>query len=72
MPRNLNRRVEVVFPIENPKFIRRVRDEILQKYLDDEVGARHMAADGSYSPKAHGGVDCQTTFLEQRGAWHSR
>jgi polyphosphate kinase len=73
MPRNLNRRVEVIFPLERPSFIRRVRDEILQRYLDDEVGARHMAADGTYSPKARrGGVDCQTLFLEHRGAWHNR
>ena len=52
MPRNLNRRVEVIFPLERPQFIRRLRDEILQTYLDDEVGARHMAADGTYTPKA--------------------
>jgi polyphosphate kinase len=73
MPRNLNRRVEVIFPLERPHLIRRVRDEILQKYLDDEVGARHMAADGTYSPKTprRGGVDCQTEFLENRGAWHT-
>ena len=73
MPRNLNRRVEVIFPVERPELIRRVRDEILQKYLDDEVGARHMNADGTYSPKARrSGVDCQTMFLEHRGAWHNK
>jgi polyphosphate kinase len=73
MPRNLNRRVEVIFPLERPPFIRRVRDEILQRYLDDEVGARHMAADGTYSAKAgRGGIDCQTLFLEHRGAWHNK
>ena len=73
MPRNLNRRVEVVFPLERPQLIRRVREEILQRYLDDEVGARHMNADGTYTPKAKGGgVDCQTILLEHRGSWHSK
>lgn len=73
MPRNLNRRVEVIFPLERPALIRRVRDEILQKYLNDKVGARHMAADGTYSPKVRlGGVDAQTQFLEQRGSWHKK
>jgi polyphosphate kinase len=73
MPRNLNRRVEVIFPLERPQLIHRVRDEILQTYLDDQAGARHMHADGTYSPKAHrGGVDCQTIFLEHRGEWHNR
>ncbi len=49
MPRNLNRRVEVLFPIEDSKLVRRVRDRILSKYLEDEVGARIMHSDGSYT-----------------------
>ena len=73
MPRNLNRRVEVMFPVERPQLIRRIRDEILQTYLDDQIGARHMRADGTYSPKTRtGSVDCQTMFLEHRGEWHMR
>jgi polyphosphate kinase len=55
MPRNLNRRVEVLFPIENPRLIRRLRDRILEKYLEDEVGARIMRPDGSFlPPQRHG------------------
>jgi polyphosphate kinase len=50
MPRNLNRRVEVLFPIEDPKLIRRLRDRILQKYLEDEASARIMQTDGTYQP----------------------
>ncbi len=49
MPRNLNRRVEILFPIENPRLIRRLRDRILAKYLEDEAGARIMNPDGSFS-----------------------
>ena len=49
MPRNLNRRVEVLFPIENPKLVRRLRDRILAKYLEDEAGARIMHSDGTYT-----------------------
>lgn len=48
MPRNLNRRVEVLFPVEDEKLIRRLRDKILEKYLEDEAGARIMQPDGSY------------------------
>ena len=29
MPRNLNRRVEILFPVEDPAIVRRLRDEIL-------------------------------------------
>jgi polyphosphate kinase len=49
MPRNLNRRVEVLFPLEDQALVRRVRDRILQKQLEDEAGARIMQPDGSYT-----------------------
>ena len=48
MPRNLNRRVEVLFPVEVPRLIRRLRDRILEKYLEDEACARIMQSDGTF------------------------
>jgi polyphosphate kinase len=48
MPRNLNRRVEVLFPIEEPRLVRFLRDEVLAVYLSDNVKARVMKPDGSY------------------------
>ena len=48
MPRNLNRRVEVIFPVENPDLVRRIRDEIIETYLNDTLKARLMQPDGSY------------------------
>jgi len=48
MPRNLNRRVEVLFAIEDRRLIRRIRDRILPKQLEDDAGARIMQPDGSY------------------------
>lgn len=48
MPRNLNRRVEVLFPLESPELIRHVRDEILAVYLTDTAKARQMSSDGTY------------------------
>jgi polyphosphate kinase len=67
MPRNLNRRVEVLFPVKHPETIKRLRDEVLHSYLHDEVGARHMHQDGSYSLKSRrAGSDCQAWFLSQR------
>ena len=48
MPRNLDRRVEVLFPIESPEQIAYVRDEILELYLADNQAARVMQPDGSY------------------------
>ena len=48
MPRNLNRRVEIMFPVREHKLIRYLRDEVLATYLADVVKARHMRPDGTY------------------------
>jgi polyphosphate kinase len=47
MGRNINRRVEVVFPVETPEMIRQLR-EVLYLYLADNVKARAMHSDGTY------------------------
>jgi polyphosphate kinase len=49
MRRNLDRRVEVLAPVRDPALIERLRTEILQTYLDDNVKARKMHSDGSYT-----------------------
>ena len=54
MSRNLIRRVEVLFPIEDRKLIRLLRDKVLETYLSDNVKAREMQPDGSYRRKIPG------------------
>ncbi|MFO0936193.1 MAG: polyphosphate kinase 1 [Gemmataceae bacterium] len=48
MDRNLTRRVEVVFPIEQPDIKQRVIEEILKTSLEDTVKARVLMPDGTY------------------------
>ena len=48
MPRNLNRRVEVDFPVRDPRLVRFLHDEVLAIYLAGVVKARHMKPDGTY------------------------
>ena len=48
MPRNLNHRVEVVFPIENQEQIRYLRDQVLGLYFKDNSSARLMQPGGQY------------------------
>ncbi len=48
MTRNLDHRVEVMFPIENVEHIRYVRDKMLDIYLKDNTRARVMQEDGMY------------------------
>jgi polyphosphate kinase len=68
MPRNLNRRVEVLFPIESQRIVRRIRDKILAKYLADEACSHIMQPDGQYlHPKRRPGkqpVNAQDWFLK--------
>lgn len=56
MPRNFERRVEVMFPVEAPELRKRIVEEILPVYLRDNQRARVLQADGSYvaSPFAEG------------------
>ncbi|HYT49026.1 MAG TPA: polyphosphate kinase 1 [Pyrinomonadaceae bacterium] len=48
MYRNLDRRVEVVCPVEDPKLRAYLKDEVLNAYLRDNVNARELQSDGSY------------------------
>ncbi len=48
MPRNLDNRVEVVFPINDDNTIRYIRDTILETYLIDNTKANAMDEDGNF------------------------
>jgi polyphosphate kinase len=48
MSRNFFRRVETVFPIEDPELRRRIIEDILQIELRDNEDARELQPDGSY------------------------
>jgi len=40
--------VEVLFPGEDRRLVRHLRDHVLDTYLTDNLKAREMQADGSY------------------------
>jgi len=70
MPRNLNRRVEVIFPVEDFRHIRNIRDNILETYLMDNSKARFMKSNGTYErlvpEDGHTAINSQKVFLELR------
>jgi polyphosphate kinase len=76
MTRNLDHRVEVVFPIEDEENISYIRDNMLDTYLRDTVRARLMQADGTYTRLEPIGedkpVDVQEYFMSSSVANHSR
>jgi polyphosphate kinase len=47
MPRNLDRRIELLFPVESPLCRRKVLDA-LDAMFQDNVKARRLQADGTY------------------------
>ncbi|MFN8571158.1 MAG: polyphosphate kinase 1 [Gemmatimonadaceae bacterium] len=53
MPRNLERRVEVVVPVEDRALHPRLRS-LLQVYLDDNRQAWDLSADGTYTQRSPG------------------
>jgi polyphosphate kinase len=69
MPRNLNRRVEVMFPVGDAKLIRHLRDDVLATYLADVAKARYMQPDGSYlrdaNRTAEGAMNSQQRLIDR-------
>jgi polyphosphate kinase len=48
MPRNINRRVEVLFPVQDRRIIRYLRDDVLATYLKANQKTRVLLPDGTY------------------------
>jgi len=74
MPRNLHRRVESLFPVEDENIKKAIFEKILTTQLRDNVKAREMLSDGSYARvKAEEGeeeINSQEWLIKNRGSWH--
>ena len=68
--RNLDRRVEVLFPLESPEHIRYICEDVLDTYLRDNQLAYRMRADGTYERKqpgeGEGPVNVQERLMRMR------
>jgi polyphosphate kinase len=67
MPRNFDRRVEIVVPVKDRGLAHRLRYEILDLYLADTLSARELRSNGRYvrvQPQpGDAGLSCQTVLL---------
>ncbi|HYP15924.1 MAG TPA: RNA degradosome polyphosphate kinase, partial [Opitutus sp.] len=64
MSRNFFRRIETLFPVDDPEFRKRLVDELLLSEVRDNEDARELQSDGSYQtpPRASG----EPAFSAQR------
>ena len=72
MPRNFLRRIEAMFPVEDPAIRQRLLDEVLGVALRDNVKARRLRVDGTYVPVSPEGtlVRSQGVLMEMARRTH--
>ncbi|MFO0744372.1 MAG: polyphosphate kinase 1 [Myxococcota bacterium] len=68
LTRNLHRRIETCFPIDDPALKARVIEEGLQVELDDAVDGWELQSDGAWKRVAAGGPAAQTSLLQKLSA----
>ncbi|WNY27991.1 Polyphosphate kinase [Methanimicrococcus stummii] len=72
MQRNLDRRIEILFPV-NADYLRKIKDVILEKHLHDNVKLRIGLPDGSFKkvarPEGEEPLDSQIWMTENQDKW---
>ncbi len=73
MPRNLDRRVEQLFPMDDADLQESLRDHILNVHLRDNIQARRLLPDGGYErvqpQDGEPELDSQLWMIDHRGLW---
>jgi polyphosphate kinase len=74
MPRNLDRRVEQLFPVEDPSLRESLYEHVLCVHLKDNQKSRLLLPDGSYEwvqpQDGEPELDSQQWMIEHRGLWN--
>jgi polyphosphate kinase len=75
LDRNLDRRVEVLFPVESPVLRTAIILTILPAQLNDTLKVRLLQSDGSYVRKKPSAdeppLNAQTWLVDHRGLWYN-
>ena len=72
MPRNIDRRVEVLFPVDNPILRKEILENILEVYLKDTERCHILDAEGIYHPAREMVVDQDDLFSSQEWLLNGR
>lgn len=67
MTRNMQRRIELAWPVEDVVIRQRVIDEALVPYLHDERGSWMLGPNGRYHPLDPSGLHAQTALMVRHG-----
>jgi polyphosphate kinase len=74
MPRNLNRRVETLFPVPDEKVKQAIIKNMLEVHLADTAKTRELMADGTYRrlklKEGERKMNSQLWLIKHRGKWH--
>jgi polyphosphate kinase len=74
MPRNLDGRVETLFPVSDERLKRAIRDDILFLHLRDNLQSRRLLPEGNYERVGvetdEPPLSSQEWLLAQAGSWH--
>ncbi|MFL6216372.1 MAG: polyphosphate kinase 1 [Blastocatellia bacterium] len=74
MQRNLDRRVEILVPIDDPRLKRHLKDEVLDVCLRDNIKARRLLLNGTYQrvpcPEGNERINSQAHFMEHYSTIH--
>jgi polyphosphate kinase len=73
MPRNLDRRVELLLPIEDEDILHAIKNDILDVHLKDNVQSWRLLSDGRYErlepEKDEPALNSQMWMVRNRGKW---
>jgi polyphosphate kinase len=72
MPRNINWRVEALFPVQDIQLVRYLRDTVLETYLHANTKVRLMKSDGSYKTLKPGDDVAQLNPQEWLISFHQK
>ncbi len=74
MPRNLDGRVETLFPVSDERLRTAIRDDILFRHLSDNAQSRRLLPSGEYERRipaaGEPSLDSQAALLAETGSWH--
>ncbi|TFG90748.1 MAG: RNA degradosome polyphosphate kinase, partial [Candidatus Atribacteria bacterium] len=75
MPRNLDRRVEILFPVENAQIRNAIVSIILPVQLKDPIKVRLLKSNGLYERRRPSEdmpiLNAQTWLVDHRGIWYN-